>query len=111
MKLEVVDSPNSAGIVIDAVRCCKLALDRGVRGALEGPSAYFMKAPPRQYSEPMARQLTEEFIAGAVPPEHNGHQPEPVMATRDALSSAAAGPPLREPHEQLTRSVIVPGKL
>ncbi len=84
MKLEVVDSPNSAGIVIDAVRCCKLALDRGVGGALEGPSAYFMKAPPRQYSDPAARKLTEEFIAGAVAPEHNGHQREPVLATREA---------------------------
>jgi myo-inositol-1-phosphate synthase len=64
LKLEVWDSPNSAGVVIDAIRCCKLALDRGVSGPLEGPSAYFMKSPPRQYSDEEARRLTEEFIAG-----------------------------------------------
>ena len=63
LKLEVWDSPNSAGIVIDAVRCCKVALDHGLAGTLEGPSAYFMKSPPRQYTDPDARRLTEEFIA------------------------------------------------
>jgi myo-inositol-1-phosphate synthase len=62
LKLEVHDSPNSAGIVIDAVRCCKLALDRGVSGTLEGPSAYFMKSPPLQHTDADARRLTEEFI-------------------------------------------------
>jgi myo-inositol-1-phosphate synthase len=64
LKLEVHDSPNSAGIVIDAVRCCKLALDRGISGALEGPSSYFMKSPPRQVSDNLAHDLTESFIAG-----------------------------------------------
>ena len=64
LKLEVVDSPNSAGIVIDAVRCAKLALDRGIGGALEGPSSYFMKSPPVQYSDNEARRLVEEFIEG-----------------------------------------------
>jgi myo-inositol-1-phosphate synthase len=64
LKLEVHDSPNSAGIVIDAVRCCKLALDRGIGGALEGPSSYFMKSPPVQYSDNEARRLVEEFIDG-----------------------------------------------
>jgi len=64
LKLEVHDSPNSAGIVIDAVRCCKLGLDRGLSGTLEGPSSYFMKSPPRQVSDTLARELTEEFIAG-----------------------------------------------
>jgi myo-inositol-1-phosphate synthase len=63
LKLEVHDSPNSAGIVIDAVRCCKLALDHGLSGTLEGPSAYFMKSPPQQYTDPDARRLTEDFIA------------------------------------------------
>jgi myo-inositol-1-phosphate synthase len=63
LKLEVHDSPNSAGIVIDAVRCCKLALDRGLSGTLEGPSAYFMKSPPLQHTDADARRLTEEFIA------------------------------------------------
>lgn len=61
-KLEVWDSPNSAGIVIDAVRCCKLAMDRGMTGALLGPSAYFMKSPPVQYSDDVARQMVEDFI-------------------------------------------------
>lgn len=61
-KLEVWDSPNSAGIVIDAVRCCKLAMDRGMSGALLGPSAYFMKSPPVQYSDDIARQMVEDFI-------------------------------------------------
>ena len=64
LKLEVHDSPNSAGIVIDAVRCAKLALDRGMGGALEGPSSYFMKSPPVQYSDNDARRLVEEFIEG-----------------------------------------------
>jgi myo-inositol-1-phosphate synthase len=64
LKLEVHDSPNSAGIVIDAVRCIKLALDRGIGGALEGPSSYFMKSPPVQYSDSEARQLVEAFIEG-----------------------------------------------
>ncbi|MDQ6720517.1 MAG: inositol-3-phosphate synthase [Candidatus Dormibacteraeota bacterium] len=64
LKLEVHDSPNSAGIVIDAVRCCKLALDRGIGGALEGPSSYFMKSPPVQYSDTEAKRLVEEFIDG-----------------------------------------------
>jgi myo-inositol-1-phosphate synthase len=62
-KLEVWDSPNSAGIVTDAVRCCKLALNRGFGGPLVGPSAYLMKSPPEQYPDPVARDLTEEFIA------------------------------------------------
>jgi myo-inositol-1-phosphate synthase len=64
LKLEVWDSPNSAGVVIDAVRCAKLALDRGLSGALEGPSAYFMKSPPVQHADAVARQLVEEFIRG-----------------------------------------------
>ncbi|WP_428837447.1 inositol-3-phosphate synthase [Thermoleophilum album] len=62
-KLEVWDSPNSAGIVIDAVRCAKLALNHGVGGPLIGPSAYFMKSPPEQYPDPVAREMTEQFIA------------------------------------------------
>ncbi|TMA58453.1 MAG: hypothetical protein E6J75_05350, partial [Deltaproteobacteria bacterium] len=61
-KMEVWDSPNSAGVVIDAVRCAKLALDRGTGGPLEGPAAYLMKTPPRQYTDDQARRLLEEFI-------------------------------------------------
>jgi len=62
VKLEVWDSPNSAGVVIDAIRCCKLALDRGLKGALIAPAAYFMKSPPIQYSDDEAHQMVEEFI-------------------------------------------------
>ena len=66
LKLEVWDSPNSAGVVIDAIRCAKLALDRGLGGALEGPSSYFMKTPPKQYSDNEAHDFTERFIRGEV---------------------------------------------
>jgi len=62
MKLEVWDSPNSAGVVIDAIRCSKLAIDRGLVGELVAPSAYFMKSPPIQYSDAEAHQMVEEFI-------------------------------------------------
>ncbi len=64
VKLEVWDSPNSAGVVIDAIRCAKLALDRGIGGALIGPSSYFMKSPPQQFDDHEARLRTEAFIAG-----------------------------------------------
>jgi len=64
LKMEVWDSPNSAGVVIDAIRCCKLAMDRGLSGAIVGPSAYFMKSPPIQYSDEEARVKTEAFIVG-----------------------------------------------
>ncbi len=64
LKLEVWDSPNSAGVVIDAIRCCKLALDRGLKGALRAPSAYLMKSPPEQWPDDLARQRLERFIAG-----------------------------------------------
>src|SRR5437763_354840 len=74
LKLEVWDSPNSAGIVIDAIRCAKLALDRGLSGALVGPSSYFMKTPPKQFTDAEARALTEEFINGnRVAPAAEGH--------------------------------------
>jgi myo-inositol-1-phosphate synthase len=72
LKLEVWDSPNSAGVVIDAVRCAKLALDRGTGGPLLGPASYFMKSPPVQYTDDVARRAVEEFIAdtvsGTLPP-------------------------------------------
>jgi len=63
-KLEVWDSPNSAGVVIDAVRCAKLALDRGLAGPLIAPSSYFMKTPPKQFRDNIARDMTEAFIKG-----------------------------------------------
>jgi myo-inositol-1-phosphate synthase len=72
MKLEVWDSPNSAGVMIDAVRCMKLALERGLSGAIEAPSAYFFKSPPTQYTDDEARRMTEEFIRGS-----EGESPEP----------------------------------
>src|SRR5229473_2500670 len=86
LKLEVHDSPNSAGIVIDAVRCIKLALDRGIGGALEAPSSYFMKSPPVQYSDSEARSLVEEFIdAGKAKP--NG-RPRRIARTKPATAAA-----------------------
>jgi myo-inositol-1-phosphate synthase len=68
LKLEVWDSPNSAGVVIDAVRCAKLALDNKLSGTLYGPASYFMKSPPEQYTDEEARRKTEEFI------EHNSRR-------------------------------------
>src|SRR6266550_3729180 len=64
LKLEVWDSPNSAGVVIDAIRLCKIALDRGLKGALFAPSAYLMKSPPEQWADDVARTRLERFIAG-----------------------------------------------
>ena len=65
LKLEVWDSPNSAGVVIDAVRCAKVALDRGIGGPLEGPSAYFMKSPPVQFTDEEAHKMVESFANGS----------------------------------------------
>jgi myo-inositol-1-phosphate synthase len=64
LKLEVWDSPNSAGVVIDAIRCCKIALDRGLKGGLMAPSAYLMKSPPEQWADDVAHDRLERFIAG-----------------------------------------------
>lgn len=64
LRLSVEDSPNSAGVAIDAIRCCKQAIDRGVGGPLYSPSAYFMKHPPKQFSDEEAHRMTEEFILG-----------------------------------------------
>ncbi len=64
LRLSVEDSPNSAGVAIDAIRCCRLALDRGKGGAIYSPSAFFMKHPPRQYRDDIAYRMTEEFISG-----------------------------------------------
>ena len=87
LKLEVWDSPNSAGVVIDAVRMVKLAMDNGISGSLEGPSSYLMKSPPVQHHDDIAHELTEEFIreTGAprkeetdVPAQSNGHKSEAI---------------------------------
>ena len=86
LKLEVHDSPNSAGIVIDAVRCIKLALDRGIGGALEAPSSYFMKSPPVQYSDSEAKSLVEEFIgAGKATPNGRSRR---IGRTKPATAAA-----------------------
>jgi len=67
LRLSVEDSPNSAGVTIDAIRCCKLALERGEGGILEGPSAFFMKHPPQQFSDDEAYQMTQKFILQRAP--------------------------------------------
>jgi myo-inositol-1-phosphate synthase len=74
LKLEVWDSPNSAGVIIDAIRCAKLALDRGQGGPVIGPAAYFMKTPPVQYTDDVARQMVEDYIVGK---EGRWEMPEP----------------------------------
>jgi myo-inositol-1-phosphate synthase len=66
LRLSVQDSPNSGGVTIDAIRCCRLALDRGVGGALTSISSYTMKHPPVQHSDTRARELVEKFIRGKV---------------------------------------------
>ncbi len=63
LKLEVEDSPNSAGVAIDAIRCAKIALDQGMSGAIESASAYFMKSPPVQHRDDDARRMVDEFAA------------------------------------------------
>src|SRR6266542_1221143 len=97
MKLEVWDSPNSAGVVIDALRCAKLALDRGIGGPLLGPSAYFMKSPPVQYTDAEAHDAVETFASGT--PRTPGaageiggvHQPPPTRTIDlDSKVDAAA---------------------
>jgi myo-inositol-1-phosphate synthase len=80
VKLEVWDSPNSAGVVIDAIRCAKLALDRGIAGALTGPSSYFMKSPPRQFTDNQARGFVEDFIRNVEPAELRR---QPTAATNE----------------------------
>ena len=93
LKLEVWDSPNSAGVVIDAVRCAKVALDRGISGPLLAPSAYFMKSPPVQFSDAEAHDRVARFIAGGpasedgVDPWTNGHHPAHANGHGDRLSS------------------------
>jgi myo-inositol-1-phosphate synthase len=86
MKLEVWDSPNSAGVIIDAVRCVKLALDNGVCGALEAPSAYFKKSPPVQFTDDEARRMTEEWISVMA----SGPKPKTRRKARSAVKAKAS---------------------
>jgi myo-inositol-1-phosphate synthase len=93
VKLEVWDSPNSAGVVIDAVRCAKLALDRGIGGPVLAPSSYFMKSPPQQFTDDEARELVEAFIRGDAEATAPPRRPADVPAPR----RAAAVPARRAP--------------
>ncbi|GAC1327672.1 MAG: myo-inositol-1-phosphate synthase [Candidatus Dormibacteria bacterium] len=91
LKLEVHDSPNSAGIVIDAVRFCKLALDNGISGSLYGPSSWLMKSPPAQYTDDVAHRLAEEFIARPVAhPQQEGRDWHSPFASGHATEIAPA---------------------
>jgi myo-inositol-1-phosphate synthase len=97
LKLEVHDSPNSAGIVIDAVRFAKLALDAGIAGSLYGPSAWLMKSPPQQYHDDVARQLAEDFIqhpvsktAVSVNGVGNGRARRPALRAKKRQRAAGA---------------------
>ncbi len=94
VKLEVWDSPNSAGVVIDAIRCAKLALDRGIGGALNGPSSYFMKSPPLQFTDDEARELVEAFIRGDV----DATALEPATAGSTTASPIQPGAATTEPN-------------
>jgi myo-inositol-1-phosphate synthase len=82
LKLEVEDSPNSAGVVVDAVRCAKIALDKGISGAVDSASAYFMKSPPKQYRDDDARELVEAFA--------KGHKPSAVSNGAEAETTPEA---------------------
>lgn len=85
LKLEVWDSPNSAGVVIDAIRCLKLGLDRGLAGTLVAPSSYFMKSPPVQVHDDVARERVEAFIRGEDDEVRHGTEtPAPRQVRRTA---------------------------
>lgn len=90
LKLEVWDSPNSAGVVIDAVRMVKIAMDRGISGTLEGPSAYLMKSPPVQHHDDIARQMSEDFIREANVPVPNSRQGEEALQRSNGHKIEAA---------------------
>jgi myo-inositol-1-phosphate synthase len=92
LKLEVWDSPNSAGVITDAIRCLRLGLDRGLEGTLVAPSAYFMKSPPLQIHDDVARERVEAFI--------RGDDTETLVGTEPA-----AGAPARRPAASRTKSV------
>src|SRR5690349_15196294 len=90
MKLEVWDSPNSAGIVIDAARCCKLAMNNGIGGQLDGPSSYLMKSPQNQRPDDQARQATEEFITRYARAEKVSRAARVKKATEESSEKATA---------------------
>ena len=80
LRLSVQDSPNSAGVVIDAVRCAKLGLERGIGGPLEAASAYYMKSPPHQMRDSVACELTDAFIQGSYPGADSSMEPARTTA-------------------------------
>jgi myo-inositol-1-phosphate synthase len=92
LKLEVWDSPNSAGVMIDAIRCCKLAMDAGMSGAMVAPSSYFMKSPPVQYTDNQARDMVEDYIKKCVSLRRKGGKgptkPAVKKATRKTTKKA-----------------------
>jgi myo-inositol-1-phosphate synthase len=91
LKLEVWDSPNSAGVITDAIRCAKLGLDRGLAGTLVAPSSYFMKSPPRQIHDDIARERVEAFIRGEDNETLDGTEtPRVSKARRTAKAKAFA---------------------
>ena len=108
LKLEVWDSPNSAGIVIDAVRCAKLGLDHGLKGALIAPSSYFKKSPPHQFPDNVCRELTESFIAD---PRGAEQRVRAMIATRAAKpgAKAAAKPAKTVVNGKPATHVVSPG--
>jgi myo-inositol-1-phosphate synthase len=89
LKLEVWDSPNSAGVITDAIRCAKIGLDRGLAGTLVAPSAYFMKSPPEQLHDDVARQRVEAFIAGEDNATMTGSESDAVEEAEAVLAAAS----------------------
>jgi myo-inositol-1-phosphate synthase len=89
LKLEVWDSPNSAGVITDAIRCLKLGLDRGLAGTLVAPSAYFMKSPPEQLYDDVARERVEAFIKGEDNATLTGSEPDAVEEAEAVLAAAS----------------------
>jgi myo-inositol-1-phosphate synthase len=89
LKLEVWDSPNSAGVITDAIRCMKLGLDRGLSGTLVAPSTYFMKSPPRQLHDDVAHQCVEAFIRGEDDETLTGHAAREAWMGEPASGAAS----------------------
>jgi myo-inositol-1-phosphate synthase len=95
LKLEVWDSPNSAGVITDAIRCAKLGLDRGLSGTLVAPSSYFMKSPPRQIHDDIAFNRVEAFIRGEDNETLVGTEAQPSKKTRRLAKGHATDPKVR----------------
>lgn len=108
MKLEVWDSPNSAGVVIDAVRCCKQALDNKLSGALQAPSSYFMKSPPEQYTDDVARTKTEEFILKYGLKGEKKLRQKLTLKSKTATKKAMAGKMAKITPRKLAKKTVAP---